>query len=323
MLGATRKHGWLKSQPFEHTRAKLAVVGLSFVVLFFVFGVAIMDSGNSCMDHAELGLNLTWWTGVNCVAAFLLVLLAVYVLKAIRIAWFIGLFFVPWHVIGFILFTTSQSSCITSVNSVGIAAVCIFVADVILIVAALGMYLSVRFKNHHSPDAGPPTAPWKRMTAYTMLAVGVFSVVGVGIGSSYLNDSCLTPDPTGVNLAQWILTISTVTFVFFLIVTVLSVVFHLQKMCCGNNYCGSELEKMALVDHVSALLTAIWAVFLIVWVPLGIFLVVSTQASCITTTSSDHTSLTVGFVLSMFLPLIAIHSVDHHTERILDFESLD
>lgn len=319
------KNGWFRTKPIDHAPAKSIAVGLSCVVLLVVFGVVAMRSDDACMANAQLNLNLTWWTGINCFAAIVLVLLAAYVLKAIRIAWFIGLFFVPWHVIGFILFTTSQSSCITNAHAVGIASVFIFAADVLLILGALRMYLNVRFKPTNGPDAvaSASAAPWKKLTMYTTLAVGLFSVVGVGIGSAYLNDSCLTPNAIGINLAQWILTISTVTFVYFLVVTFIGAMFHAHKMCCAENYCGTETERSALVDHVTTLLTAVWAVFLIVWVPLGIFLVASTQASCLTSTSSDHTSLTVGFAFSMFLPLIAIHSVDHYTERILDFASLD
>lgn len=291
---------------------KLAMVCVVLFVLLVLFGVSIVHSDDSCMNNAQLGLNLTWWTGINCFAAFLLVVCVAYIprFKPIFVVWAVGVFFLPWHVIGFIIFATTQSSCLSGGHAVGIAAAFIFAIDVVVILTGIGMYFRPKPK-HHEHRSKPW---WQKASFYLMLGVGVASVIGMSIGSSYMNDSCLTTDPSGINLVQWILTLSTVTFGFFCIVGVTNAISHSRQLCMNYYQEQTGMEGVRVADTVAIAITVLWTVFLVVWVPVGIFLVASTQSSCITGSSSGHAALTAGLFFSLLLPLAAAYIVDHYTQ---------
>lgn len=300
---------------------KTAVVIGSLLLLLTIFGISVAKSDDVCMSNAELGINLTWWIGINNFAAFVLVIVIAYnAIDSIWIATFVGALFVPWHVIGFIIFTTTQKSCISDGHAVGVAAVFIFVLDVCLVLTGLVLTFQPVAASQGSTTTGSEAQKpwWKKRTIYIVAAIGVSSAIAMAIGSSYLNDSCLTSDPTGIDLAQWILTLGTVTLFFFVIVTCVALFGHGSRTT-KLSYSGFSIASL-FSDYIVIALTAIWVVFLIVWIPLGLFLAASTQAACISSSSSGQSALTAGLFFSLLLPIAAVTTINIYTARLWTFQ---
>lgn len=302
-------------------RMRTGMVGASLFLLLLLFSISIANSDDVCMANAQLGLNLTWWTGINNFAAFVLVLMAVYVIKPMHTVLCVAAFFVPWHVIGFIIFVTTQSGCIAHGHAVGVAAVVIFVIDVLLVLAGLAMYFRPKPRDLHGAGAGgafEKKAWWKKTSMYIALLVGISSLIAMSIGASNLDDSCLSDDPSGIDLAQWIMALGVVTFTFFCILSVCGIAYYMSTMdpnarnsvCCYNG-----IGKAS--DIAAIWITSAWAVFLIVWIPLGLFLAATTQAACI----PDHAALSAGLFFSLVLPVAAAYTIDNYTAFLWKFST--
>lgn len=306
-----------------HRKNFAFAVGLALLLL--LFGIAVANSNDACMANAQLGLNLTWWTGINNFAAFVLVILMYKNTNPMMIVMYIGFLFVPWHVIGFILFATSQSSCLSPLRAVGAAAALIFVVDVLLVVTGVLMYFRPAPHPHRADLAGATGGPqkqwWMKKTFYLGLFIGAASLVALSIGAGYMEDDCLSDDPTGIDLAQWILTLGTVTFAFFCVLAVAGITAHGHALCKENVYANGFDWIVKACNAISVLVAIVWAVFLIVWIPLGLFLAASTQAECITGSTSGQMALTAGLVFSLLLPIAAVATVDKYTTKLWNFPS--
>jgi hypothetical protein len=297
-----------------------AMVLFSLFVLLLLFGISVRNSDDTCMAGAELGIDLTWWIGVNNFAAFLVVILAAYVGNKLLVAALVGMFFVPWHVIGFVLFTTTQKTCVTDTHAVGVVAVLIFVIDVCIVLLSVWMYFQPRPVESFDLTPNSSDKPWwKKQTLYLVFGVGITGVIIMSIGSSYMNDSCLTQDPTGINLAHWIVTMGTVTVAFVFIVALVSALARASRYCY-KRYDGPTLARKT-GDQAVVGVTSVWIVFLVVWVPLGFFIASSTQAGCISSSSSGQSALSAAFFLGLLLPAAALAIMNLYTSKVFTFTS--
>jgi hypothetical protein len=283
-------------------------------VLILLFGISAANSGDDCMDNAQLGLNLTWWIGINNFAAFVLVAMAVGQVGPMYIAFFIGVLFVPWHIIGFIIGVTSQSSCVTGWHAVGVTAAIIFVIDVVLVVATLLMFLRPQLHDNNTPREMKPM--WMKSSFYVVFLIGAAGLVAMSLGSAHMKDSCLRSDATGVDLAEWIVIAGTVTLGLFVILAVTGAIANGRALCHETSVSRGLDECARGCNAAAAIAAALWLVFLVVWIPLGIFLAASTQAACIT--DSGHMELAAGFFTSMLLPIAAVVTINIYTKQLMD-----
>lgn len=287
-------------------------------VLVLLFGISVANSGDDCMDNAQLGLNLTWWIGINNFAAFVVVAMAVGKVGPMYIAFFIGFLFVPWHIIGFIIGVTSQVSCVTGYHAVGVTAAIIFVIDVVLVLATLLMFIRPQL---HDNDMQRDMQPmWRKSAFHVVFLIGVAGIVAMSMGSAHMKDSCLRYDATGVDLAEWIVIAGTVTLGLFVILAVAGAIAN-GRTLCKETTAERGLDKCSKgCNAVAVVAAALWIVFLVVWIPLGIFLAASTQAACIT--ESGHTELAAGFFTSMLLPIAAVVTINVYTKKMVDFKPM-
>jgi hypothetical protein len=304
MTGTTKK--------WDASHMKMTVLCVALLVLLLLFGISASKSNDVCMDNAQLGLNLTWWIGINNFAAFVLVAMAVSEVSPVYIGFFIGVLFVPWHIVGFIIGVTSQISCITGFHAVGVTATLIFVIDVLLVLATLAMFIRLQPHAHDSQEGMKPF--WMKSAFYMVLVIGLAGLVAMSLGSANMNDSCLRPDATNIDLAEWIVVTGTFTFGLFCILAVAGAISNARTMCMETST-SRGLDKCAKGSNaVAVVVAALWLVFLIVWIPLGIFLAASTQATCIV---DGHTALAAGFFTSLLLPIVAVVTINIYTKQIL------
>jgi len=306
----------MQKMKWSEGHAKMTMLGISLVVLLVLFGVSVANSSDVCMNNAQLGLNLTWWIGVNNLAAFVLVAMVTSKVNPMYIVFYVGVLFVPWHIVGFIIGVTSQITCLTGWHAVGVTAAIIFIVDVVLVLLSLAMFFRPA---PHAYDTVRATKPfWQKRAFYLALFIGVSSLIAMSLGSANLSDSCLTPNSTGINLAQWTVVIGTVTFGLFCVLAVTGTIANARTMCKQTAMERGLDGCVRASDAITVIVTVLWVVFLVVWIPLGLFLAASTQAACIT---GGHSAVTAGFFFSLLLPITAVITIDAYTKQMWAFDA--